>query len=1077
MRRESGLSLRGALAILGHYESGVIGKLDKILGGVILAAGVGAGLAAVASPALAPLAVFAALWGWTEQKNQAVELLRQAIAGVPQKVLGTAGAERRQLIAAAHTTIVVAAFFESFREHLSAELYKEIALTDEEKLRLVGLKETVGRLIFEHLYGLEVPAPSPARGFEENVGKVTGWYWALTEYFVVFLRGLSATRDKEFRWKAVIDGAIERYRSHYLAVAATVPEFCVWAMLGEHAATRTAIANLNEEVAGALAAQSGALSRVEALLALEATRLTPPVDQCAVIERANRGVLDQPIVPADAERYGAQVVFPPIGEIYINPRYRVGQASQEFRPASESWWEEQVSHSDIDLMLAGHVTSPYATELPLLLLGHPGAGKSLLTKVLAARLAASGYTVVRVPLRQVNANAPIISQIQQALDLSTNLRVRWPELSEQSRDRIRVVLLDGLDELLQASTGDRSGYLLEVADFQRIEADQGQPIVIVVTSRTVVADRVDIPLNTSVAKLDFFDERDIEDWLRIWHGANPALTGRELTPAAALRHPDLARQPLLLLMLALYSANPAFPALEATLSTADLYDRLLDNFARREVAKKAKAHPSAAELEDGVRTQLERLSVAALAMFNRGQQDITEIQLGRDLAALKGSTERASATEAGQRIIAEFFFVHAAEARLTEVPGRDAPLRSYEFLHSTFGEYLVAWRVMNELCGVAETALGGRFGTREPDDDLLFALLSHQPFVVRASTLTFATEVFDRLTETERERVLEVLNALIKSHRSRHGSDRYAAYRPTPLDRIRELAAYSANLVTLRLALQPDHSQVSLRSILSETGDLLGQWRSMVAAWRSGLDIDGQQALASYLQFSDLSLRFGTSTPVRVGSADALEIQFAALAGHEALYRQLQLGMAICDRTLYSGGAIDNWTNFTVSWLLQMLLGIETLEFDGNPPADLPADQAATVGLLVTQVLNSRRLGEDTTIRLLRLLFSLPRTFQLDTHMLAAIVMRRPLFAEYFLELADPTIYGDDYQILRLSGAAEKIRPAESAPAQPDALANWLQANDESSLQQRELRAVVLKLLDHYSRRLSFWEGIDSKHL
>src|ERR1700683_3029853 len=99
--------------------------------------------------------------------------------------------------------------------------------------------------------------------------------------------------DNEFRWKAVIDGAIERYRSHYLAVAATVPEFCVWAMLGEHAATRTAIANLNEEVAGALAAQSGALSRVEALLALEATRLTPPVDQCAVIERANRGVLDQ----------------------------------------------------------------------------------------------------------------------------------------------------------------------------------------------------------------------------------------------------------------------------------------------------------------------------------------------------------------------------------------------------------------------------------------------------------------------------------------------------------------------------------------------------------------------------------------------------------------------------------------------------------------------------------------------------------------------------------------------------------------------------------------------------------------
>ena len=111
-------------------------------------------------------------------------------------------------------------------------------------------------------------------------------------------------------------------------------------------------------------------------------------------------------------------------------------------------------------MLAGYVTAPDATRLPLLLLGHPGAGKSLLTKVLAARLPTSAYTVVRVPLRWVGANVPVRDQIEQALDQATNGRVeKWWRLADQSEGTVRVVLLDGLDELLQATRNDRSGYL------------------------------------------------------------------------------------------------------------------------------------------------------------------------------------------------------------------------------------------------------------------------------------------------------------------------------------------------------------------------------------------------------------------------------------------------------------------------------------------------------------------------------------------------------------------------------------------------------------------------------------------
>lgn len=46
-----------------------------------------------------------------EQKNAAVDLLRKTVDSVSGKLDGTSRYERGRLIAAAHTTIVIAAFF------------------------------------------------------------------------------------------------------------------------------------------------------------------------------------------------------------------------------------------------------------------------------------------------------------------------------------------------------------------------------------------------------------------------------------------------------------------------------------------------------------------------------------------------------------------------------------------------------------------------------------------------------------------------------------------------------------------------------------------------------------------------------------------------------------------------------------------------------------------------------------------------------------------------------------------------------------------------------------------------------
>jgi len=1098
VRREPSLTFEGALRILGHHESRLIEKLDTTLGGVILAAGAGIGIAAVGGPVLAPAAVFAAIWGLVDQKSEAVSLLGKAVGAVSGKLAGTRGYERRQLIAAAHTTIVIAAFFESFQKNTEKEFPSQRKITEAEKEMLI--RRGPGRPIYEALYAAEVPAPSPTYGFEENINRIGTWYTAFTDDLGSFLHGLAAWESTIVEWQAVITGAAERYRSHFLALAAKVPEFMIWALLGEGAATRAQVAGLRADIAAALDAQRNALGRMESLLTLDASYGGVMPDLRAAVARANGGVLEQPIVPEDAQGYGPAITFPLTCDIYISPRYRLAQPGDR-RPADDDYWDHSPSRDDFDLMLAGYVTSPDATRVPLLLLGHPGAGKSLLTKVLAARLPASAYTVVRVPLRRVGANAPLLDQIEQALGQATNRRVEsWWRLADQSEGIVRVVLLDGLDELLQATRNDRSGYLQEVMEFQRLEAEQQRPVVVVVTSRTVVADRVDVPRDATIVKLDSFTEPDIEEWLARWRGANAAAIDRgmvrELTAdcvtgdAADDSQPgrsvdrlgggvrELARQPLLLLMLAIYAADPELPPLSAALETAELYRQLLESFARREAAKGVGPGLRADELEERVRDHLERLEVAALAMFNRGRQDIGEGELGADLAALdpdRPSAERSRLTDAGQRVIGEFFFVHAAEARpLTEpdepeagresrLLSREAPRRSYEFLHATFGEYLVASRVMNELADVADRAFSGRRGRVDPNDDLLYALLSHQPLAARKSTLTFAREIFDGMLRDEPElsrQLLEVLEVLLGGYRHRNDSGRYAGYQPLPQDQLRQLACYSTNLVTLRVMLEPAIKYVPLGRLFRAQDNAPEQWRSTVQLWQAGLNADGLQSVLATLELVDnpprVAVNHGRLSGVFFGINDrqqlgATEIDLARLIGDRAMEVRLRYGTAIAENYFYSAVS-DDWLHAMASWLIPAIAGKRTSSFKLRPPAGTPKQDIQIVADLIFSYLRIARGDRGRDILVLQLLFLLPRYFRLDCEVLAAVTLSDSTLPDEIPELRNRETYG------RFADYLGEIFPEASQGA----------PSDEDFMRGRDL-------LEQLSRRRDPWDFDDDQ--
>jgi hypothetical protein len=174
----------------------------------------------------------------------------------------------------------VAAFFESFQEHVGKEFFGRLKITDAEKETLIARRRGSGETIYDVLYAAEIPVPSPTHGFEENVGRVETWCTVFTDDLSSFLHGLSVAENARFGWGAIIYGAVERYRSLFLALAAQVPEFMIWV-----------------------------------LLALDAARGGAMPDLRAAVARANSGVLGQQIIREDAQGYGPDITFPTTGDI------------------------------------------------------------------------------------------------------------------------------------------------------------------------------------------------------------------------------------------------------------------------------------------------------------------------------------------------------------------------------------------------------------------------------------------------------------------------------------------------------------------------------------------------------------------------------------------------------------------------------------------------------------------------------------------------------------------------------------------------------------------------------------------
>ena len=765
-------------------------------------------------------------------QGQIIRMGHDLVVALRGKLHGTKGADRAQRLEAAHTVIVVAAFFDALEDSALPFRRRDLRVPGDGQVELSGGTPAGVRLV-DMVLTVAPPRPAAFLPFERCLEALESWYGELSLRMGAFIHGLAVWDELDGAARADADhylstdlcrDAVARYQELYSRLAVEVAEFGFWSGQVDEQATRSEVRRC--------------LGGIEPLL-LSLSSGRQPADIVLALSNVYRAVLGRPILAEGQAPAGVRL--PTLEEGYLDPDFRVSEVRAGELTSDEDWWATIPVRGDLTEYLADALTSPEAAIAPLVVLGQPGAGKSVLTKVLAARLPPKDFLPVRVVLREVPAEADIQDQIEHAVRAATGLRMDWPEVARAAGTAIPVVLLDGFDELLQATGVSQSDYLLKLARFQQREADQGRPVIMLITSRTAVADRVRYPEGTMALRLEQFRDDQVESWLRTWNACNAQLIAarglRPLTARMLARHRALASEPLLLLMLAMYDAD-ANALQRMSEGTGDfgetlLYEQLLAAFAAREVKKSHDAVP-AGELAVLVEQELQRLSLIAFSILNRRRQWVTESELDADLAAL---LSQPAVRHPGFRVplgqaemaIGRFFFIQRAQA----VVG-DSRRQTFEFLHATFGEYLAARLAVQLASDLLRRRPPLMVGAPAADDDLLYALLSFAPLSSR-QVLRFVTSMCKRqVPDADRANLTDLLIEVFAASEART-EHRYSGYRPAPLATYSRHGVYSANLVLLILALEPVMSAARLFRASVPFNDPPGMWHRRVLLWRSSL--------------------------------------------------------------------------------------------------------------------------------------------------------------------------------------------------------------------------------------------------
>lgn len=801
MRGRRGLTIDDALRILGAGESNLVKVADRVRRG----ATVSAALATLGAVDLFDVGAEVMIWA------------RSLASRLDERRSGASRYNRTQLIEAAHGVVVVSSLHEALADvagHRGTGLWALRSVGGDRPAIMTELWSNGRADLIGQLLASPLPIPRPDRPYEATLFEIRNLYAACTLAVMDKLEPSRGPDGGRPRRPDLPDLALQAYISAFRSLAATVPEFALWAGAIDSEATRGLLTSIGSEVIDRIRAVETGLAGIAEAFHGVSPHATAVDRRRQELHQLYQRRIERPLL--DLHEVSDSLAMPSLREAFINPPCRVAVGST--RDLTEQWWAEQPRSTDVQVALLGHLVSPAAVYAPLVIYGHPGSGKSSLCQVLAAVLPANQFTTVVIPLRDVPVDAQVADQVDHGLRLLTNDTVTWAALLETVEDALPVLVLDGLDEMLQASSRERAEYLEEVRRFQQDEADRGRPMAAIVTSRPSVAHRVRTPSDALLLRLEAFDEHDIVGWVQTWNrltASQRAVARRDdLSTEHVLRYSRIAEQPLLLLLLALYDWRTGSLHELAASTSASLYEAVLRDYALREVRRPLRQGAGDAE-ERAIELNLRRLSVAAVGMLNRGRTSISGEELDRDLAALAralvgpGADEGHYGSEVSDAydVISGFYFVYGARA----TSGVSTSLSSFEFLHATFGEYLAARFVVRSLQDLAAERrfYATRPMSREPDAGLLWAATSFAPLTNRPQVANFCRELVGDLTGDEGAELQSLAVDLLASSLDDHPLWSFRDYEPVRLTGTGRQAAYTANLVLLALMIRGDKIEAS----------------------------------------------------------------------------------------------------------------------------------------------------------------------------------------------------------------------------------------------------------------------------
>ncbi|MEO5334875.1 MAG: hypothetical protein H7839_22920 [Magnetococcus sp. YQC-5] len=481
--------------------------------------------------------------------------------------------------------------------------------------------------------------------------------------------------------------------------------------------------------------------------------------------------LEAPLFPVQQAPIiqGNVLTAPRIVQAYIPQSFRaVRHEPQERHYGDDLYWAQFSKRTDLGRFLLLWLTSATSLATPLVILAPPGAGKTLLSRILAAHLSSSSvFRPIRIALGDVDAKATIQDQIEEQIRIDTGRKLDWGSLSRSVRNHFPVVLLDGMNELLGANEKVFRDYPEKALRFQELEASLARPVRVILTSRTEVIDRADIPPGAVVLRLEPFDESQRTHWMRLWNRTNRLFfktTGiHPLVPPENPAVLQLTETPLFLALLAVFDAdgNPLQGC--GALTRAGLLQQITQRFVAGTLPR--------GQLES-THLEMQKLGAAALGMFHRRAMSIRSDQLELDAHLLipeepSGELDRTVPTEpvtGAVPILEKLFFVNVTDkgekGRPAVISREKESLRSYSFWHSLFGEFLTADFILRMTWNEAtrlHRERRGRNRTQRKRAEERFTQPAHTPELWLASLIQ--TPLFDRpgILSMMRERMKTLL--------------------------------------------------------------------------------------------------------------------------------------------------------------------------------------------------------------------------------------------------------------------------------------------------------------------------------